>query len=113
MNGANSTMFASQVTMSNLINTDFTRANVSMIDLSHSNMFNANINDEQLHSAFSIENTILPNGTIAHDIPLVRNGDANYNENIKQHWRIEPSNSILINKSIFNNKYFNNNDSNN
>jgi uncharacterized protein YjbI with pentapeptide repeats len=105
MNGANltdSTMFASQLTMSNLINTDFTRANLSMIDLEGSNMFNAIINDEQLHSAFSIENTILPNGTIAHDIPLIQNGDANCNLSIEQNWKIEPPYSIIINKSINN-----------
>jgi hypothetical protein len=67
-----------------------------MIDLSHSNMFNANITDEQLHSAFSIENTTLPNGTIAHDIPLLRNGDPNCYQNI------EPPNSIIINNKSIN-----------
>jgi hypothetical protein len=98
VNLTNSTMFASQLTKSNLINTDFTGANLSMIDLSYSNMLNATITDEQLHSAFSIENSILPNGTIGHDITFIKNGNADCNKIIEQDWKVEPSNSIIIKK---------------
>ncbi|CAF1146713.1 unnamed protein product [Adineta steineri] len=59
VNLTNSTMFASHLSMSNLINSDFTGVNLLMANLSHSNLFNACIIDEQLYSAISIENTIL------------------------------------------------------
>ena len=103
-------MFATHLTLSNLINTDFSGSDLLMVNLSHSNMFNAKINDEQLHSAISIENTILPNGTIAHDIPLIRNGNAHCNTIVQQDWNINPINSIIITKSLRNNNTFNDQD---
>jgi hypothetical protein len=78
-----------------------------MVNLSHSNLFNARITDKQLHSAISIENSILPNGTIGHDIPLVRNGNADCNKIVEQDWKIEPSNSIVLTKWTTYNQSFN------
>ncbi|CAF0850006.1 unnamed protein product [Adineta steineri] len=98
VNLTNSTMFASHLSMSNLINSDFTGVNLLMANLSHSNLFNACITDEQLYSAISIENTILPNGTIAYDIPLIRNGNADCHKRVEEDWNVEPSNSILLTK---------------
>jgi uncharacterized protein YjbI with pentapeptide repeats len=110
-NLTNSTMFATHLILSQFINTDFTGVNLSMANLSNSNMLNATINDQQLYSAISIENTILPNGTIAHDIPLIRNGNADCNKIIEQDWQIEPPNSIIITKwKTFNHSFNDEND---
>ncbi len=110
-NLTNSTMFATHLTLSQFINTDFTGVNLLMASLSNSNMLNAIINDQQLYSAISIENTILPNGTIAHDIPLIRNGNADCNKIMEQDWQIEPPNSIILTKwKTFNHSFNDEND---
>ena len=114
MNGANltnSNMFATRLISCNLTNTDFTGADLSMVNLSHSNMLNARITDEQLHSTISLENSILPNGTIAHDISLIRNGNADCNKIIEEDWIIQPPNSIVLTKwTIYNQSFSDPND---
>ncbi|UJR11209.1 hypothetical protein I4U23_015390 [Adineta vaga] len=97
-NLTNAKMFASRLLESNLMKVDLTGADLSMVDLSHSNLLNAHITDEQFHAAFSIENTTLPNGTIAHDSRLIQNGYPQCNRSLEQDWKVEPPYSIVTSK---------------
>lgn len=71
-----STFFAAD-----LITTNFAGANLYKADFSHST-----ITDSQLRSALSIQDAILPNGTLANDKNLIKNGEADCNISLAKDW---------------------------
>ena len=62
---------------------DFSRANLQRVDFT-----NASITDRQLRSALSIRNARLPNGTLGRDPNLLKNGHADCNTSVHQHWQV-------------------------
>jgi len=102
---------------SSLLNPVFIGNNLAFTNMSHANLSNAHfklmnnfshadlrnalgITDDVFHSALSLDNTHLPNGTQIKDNPeLVRNGHAKCNMSVSKDWRIEDGN-ISIQPSI-------------
>jgi uncharacterized protein YjbI with pentapeptide repeats len=77
-----------------LTNTNFSFANLKDVDFT-----NTTITDIQLQSALSIRNAKLPNGTVGRDNNLIKNGDANCNISLIDHWQIENGNiAVMISK---------------
>ncbi|CAF1662594.1 unnamed protein product, partial [Rotaria magnacalcarata] len=69
----------------------FYRANLTDVDFSFANLYNADfadtqITDSELWSALSIRDALLPNGTIARDPNLIKNGEADCNISLVDHW---------------------------
>ncbi|CAF1410723.1 unnamed protein product [Adineta steineri] len=54
----------------------FISVDIYKTKLSNSRIFDGHLSPSNLLNTDAIENTILPNGTNAHDIPLIRNGNA-------------------------------------
>jgi uncharacterized protein YjbI with pentapeptide repeats len=78
----------------NLKNSSFhsaiwTEANFSLANLQNTDFTNSTITDSQLQSALSIQNAKLPNGTLGLGRNLVKNGDANCNISLADHWQVE------------------------
>ena len=67
-----------------LTNVDFHGANLHKADFTDSS-----ISDNQLHSALSIQDTILPNGTRCQDKNLINNGQADCNIPLVDSWKLE------------------------
>jgi hypothetical protein len=65
-----------------------------MNNFSHADLRDAlGITDDVFHSALSLDNTYLPNGTqIKDNTELVRNGHAKCNMSVSKDWRMEDGN---------------------
>ena len=73
-----------------LVNVNFDGVSLNFVNLANANLTGAShLTDKQLGSALSLQNTILPNGTRADDIPITSNGDANCNKSIMMNWQID------------------------
>ncbi|CAF1263741.1 unnamed protein product [Adineta steineri] len=84
----------------NLQNANFIDVNVNGINFSHTDLFNAKINDIQLLNAISIRGSRLPNGTyIDQDYNLITNGYADCNIPLKSSWNVDENNSAAIIRS--------------
>ncbi|CAF4050213.1 unnamed protein product [Adineta steineri] len=84
----------------NLQNANFIDVNVNGINFSHTDLFNAKINDIQLLNAISIRGSRLPNGTyIDQDYNLITNGYADCNIPLESSWNVDENNSIAIIRS--------------
>ena len=59
-----------------LVNTDFTDANVTGSDFVFANLTGSNITEKQLRSTLTYHRAILPNGTLALHLNMIKNGDA-------------------------------------
>jgi uncharacterized protein YjbI with pentapeptide repeats len=92
-------------TYANLKNSSFYGAMLSKANFYHANLENADftnstITDEQLRSAASIRNAKLPNGTLGQARNLIKNGNANCNTPLADHWQIENGNiAVVISKT--------------
>jgi len=64
-------------------------ANFSLANLEKADFANTTITDGQLQSALSIRNAKLPNGTLGQGRNLVKNGDANCNISLVEHWKVQ------------------------
>ena len=71
--------------------TNFLLANLQKVDLRETD-----IEDHQLESALSIQNAKLPNGTLAQDRNLVKNGDANCHIPLTQYWQIHNGSIAIV-----------------
>ena len=71
---------------------------LSYANLQDTDLTNTTITDSQLQSALSIRNAKLPNGTLGLGRNLVRNGDADCNISLIDHWRIH-NGSIAVTSS--------------
>ncbi len=90
----------------NLKNASFQNANLTQVNFTLANLWNADltnttITDDQLHSALSIRNAKLPNGTLGHARNLIRNGKANCNTRLIDPWHVS-NDTILVNTSTEN-----------
>ncbi|CAF1255354.1 unnamed protein product [Adineta steineri] len=84
----------------NLQNANFIDVNVNGINFSHTDLFNAKINDIQLLNAISIRGSRLPNGTyIDQDYNLITNGYADCNIPFESSWNVDENNSVAIIRS--------------
>lgn len=103
-NFENTSAVAADFTYANLsnssfINSDMKRAifrdadltNVSFhgANLHKTDFIGTNISDEQLHSALSIQDAMLPNGTRSHDTNLIMNGQADCHIPLADNWKSE------------------------
>lgn len=68
---------------------DLTHVNFSGANLYKTNLIGTNISDHQLHSALSIQDAILPNGTRSHNENLLKNGQANCHVSLGDTWQLE------------------------
>ncbi|CAF0919422.1 unnamed protein product [Adineta steineri] len=84
-----------KVNVANLNNVTFSRANLYRVDFSGSS-----VADEQLQSAFSIQDSILPNKTHSRDMNLITNGNANCKTSLVDPWVLQTGNinTVLFNK---------------
>jgi hypothetical protein len=113
----NTTAIAADFTYANLSNSTFINSNVKRaifrgadltnVDFRGANLHKAdftdtNISDNQLHSALSIQDTVLPNGTRSQDKNLINNGQANCNISLVDSWELVRGN-ITIQMSEKNN----------
>jgi hypothetical protein len=85
----------------NLKNSSFhsatlTEANFFLANLENVDFTNSTITDDQLQSALSIRNAKLPNGTLGLGRNLVKNGDANCNISLGNHWQVEIGNIAVV-----------------
>jgi uncharacterized protein YjbI with pentapeptide repeats len=85
----------------NLKNSSFhsatlTEANFFLANLENVDFTNSTITDNQLQSALSIRHAKLPNGTIGKGRNLVKNGDANCNISLVNHWQVEIGNIAMV-----------------
>jgi uncharacterized protein YjbI with pentapeptide repeats len=71
-------------------------ANFSLANLQNADFTNTNITDNQLQSAISIRNAKLLNGTLGQGRSLVKNGDANCNISLVDHWRVRNGNITVM-----------------
>ena len=88
-------------TYANLKNSSFQGANLSKAYFFHANLENADftnstITDEQLRSAVSIRNAKLPNGTRGEARNLIKNGNADCNTPLADHWYIEKGDTAVV-----------------
>ncbi len=85
----------------NLKNSSFhsamlSKANFFLANLENVDFTNSTITDDQLQSALSIRNAKLPNGTLGLGRNLVKNGDANCNISLGNHWQVEIGNIAVV-----------------
>jgi uncharacterized protein YjbI with pentapeptide repeats len=71
-------------------------ANFFLTNLENTDFTDSTITDDQLQSALSIRNAKLPNGTIGKGRNLVKNGDANCNISLGNHWQVEIGNIAVV-----------------
>ncbi|CAF3855415.1 unnamed protein product [Rotaria magnacalcarata] len=69
--------------------TDLTNVNFSDTNLYKSNFTETKITDSQLKSTLSIQDALLPNGTLAHDSNLIKNGQADCNISLLDSWKLQ------------------------
>ncbi len=87
----------------NLKNASFYNANLTQVNFTLANLWNADltntmITDDQLHSALSIRNAKLPNGTLGRARNLIRNANVNCKTQLVDHWHV-PNNNIMVKAS--------------
>ncbi|CAF2063444.1 unnamed protein product [Rotaria magnacalcarata] len=88
---ARAILFHSTFSYANAKSTVFYRANLTDVEFSFANLYNADfadtqMTDSELWSALSIRDALLPNGTIARDPNLIKNGEADCNISLVNHW---------------------------
>jgi uncharacterized protein YjbI with pentapeptide repeats len=71
-------------------------ANFSLANLQNADLTNTTISDSQLQSALSIRNAILPNGTLGQGRNIVKNGVANCNISLADHWKVQNGNITVM-----------------
>ncbi|CAF4130961.1 unnamed protein product, partial [Rotaria sp. Silwood2] len=71
------------------VEADLTNVNISCANLYKAVFTGTNISDSQLHSALSIQDALLPNGTLAHDKNLIKNGQADCNISVNSSWTLQ------------------------
>lgn len=74
-----------------MTNTDFSDANLYETIFS-----NTTITDQQLKSALSVQDTLLPNGTRSHGKNLISNGKANCNISRTSSWILRNGNIMMV-----------------
>ncbi|CAM2707641.1 unnamed protein product [Rotaria socialis] len=88
------TLSYSNFSYSDAKHASFVRSSLSYIDFSDANFYKANftganITESQFESALSIQDATLPNGTLAHDMNLIENGQADCNINLTLSWTLK------------------------
>ncbi len=81
---------------SSFYSAELSNANFSLANLQNADFTNTNITDSQLQSALSIRNAKLPNGTLGRGQNLVKNGDANCNISLVDHWKVQNGNITVM-----------------
>ena len=71
-------------------------ANFSLANLRGVNFTNSTITDDQLQSALSIRDAILPNGTLGRSRNWIQNGNPNYNTFLVDHWHVQNGNITVV-----------------
>jgi uncharacterized protein YjbI with pentapeptide repeats len=77
-------------------NTDLREANFLLVNLQKADLTNTTITNNQLQSALTIRDAKLPNGTLGRGRNLIKNGDANCNISLADHWQIKNGNIVVV-----------------
>jgi uncharacterized protein YjbI with pentapeptide repeats len=77
-------------------NADLTKTNFSLANLLEADLTNTTVTGSQLQGALSIYNAKLPNGTLGRSQNLVKNGDANCNISLADHWQVRNGNIAVV-----------------
>lgn len=86
---SNSSFINSNIKRAIFKGADLTNVSFHGANLYKTNFIGTKISDEQLHSALSIQDAILPNGTRSHDNNLINNGQADCDILLDDSWESE------------------------
>ena len=115
MNFGQTTAIAVQFNSATLTSSNFSYSNIKLasflisplkeVDFSGTNLYTVHFNDSemtdiQLRSALSIQDAVLPNGTLAHDKNLIENGQPDCNTSLINDWTLSNVNVTVIMSSV-------------